>query len=89
MSIATDYMKRIRCNCISPARVHTPFVDAYLSKHYPGREHEMFEKLSEYQPMGRMATPQEVASLAVYLCSDEACFITGHAYPIDGGAMVI
>jgi NAD(P)-dependent dehydrogenase (short-subunit alcohol dehydrogenase family) len=89
MSIAADYMKRIRCNCISPARVHTPFVDAYLAKSYPGREQEMFQKLSEYQPMGRMGNPQEVAQLAVYLCSDEACFITGHAYPIDGGVMAL
>ncbi len=89
LSIAADYMKRIRCNCISPARVHTPFVDAYLAKSYPGREAEMFQKLSEYQPMGRMGKPQEVAQLAVYLCSDEACFITGHAYPIDGGVMAL
>ena len=89
MSIAADYMKRIRCNCISPARVHTPFVDAYLAENYPGREPEMFQKLSEYQPMGRMGNPTEVAQLAVYLCSDEACFITGHAYPIDGGVMAL
>jgi NAD(P)-dependent dehydrogenase (short-subunit alcohol dehydrogenase family) len=89
LSMAADYMKRIRCNCISPARVHTPFVDAYLAKSYPGREQEMFQKLSEYQPMGRMGNPQEVAQLAVYLCSDEACFITGHAYPIDGGVMAL
>ncbi len=88
-SIATDYMKRIRCNCICPARVHTPFVDAYLAKTYPGREAEMFQKLSEYQPMGRMGKAQEVASLAVYLCSDEASFITGQAYPIDGGVLVL
>ena len=88
-SIAVDYMKRIRCNCISPARVHTPFVDAYLAKNYPGREKEMFQRLSEYQPIGRMGTAEEVASLAVFLCSDEASFITGHAYPIDGGVMAL
>jgi NAD(P)-dependent dehydrogenase (short-subunit alcohol dehydrogenase family) len=88
-SIAADYIKRIRCNCICPARVHTPFVDAYLAKNYPGHEQEMFQKLSEYQPMGRMGTADEVASLAVYLCSDQASFITGQAYPIDGGVLVL
>ncbi|HXB56854.1 MAG TPA: SDR family oxidoreductase [Vicinamibacteria bacterium] len=87
MSIATDYMKKIRCNCISPARVHTPFVDGFLAKNYPGREKEMFEKLSASQPMGRMGTPEEVALLALYLCSDEAAFVTGQAYPIDGGVL--
>ncbi|HWW93622.1 MAG TPA: SDR family oxidoreductase [Vicinamibacteria bacterium] len=87
MSIATDYMKKIRCNCLSPARVHTPFVDGYLARNYPGREKEMFEKLSAAQPMGRMGTPEEVALLALYLCSDEAAFVTGQAYPIDGGVL--
>ena len=87
-SIAVDYVKRgIRCNCICPARVHTPFVDGYLRATYPGREAEMFKQLSEYQPLGRMGTPEEVAALALYLCSDEASFITGQAYPIDGGVL--
>ena len=85
-SIAVDYVKRgIRCNCICPARVHTPFVDGYLAQHYPGREAEMMKTLSEYQPIGRMGRPEEVAQLALYLCSDEAAFVTGQAYPIDGG----
>jgi NAD(P)-dependent dehydrogenase (short-subunit alcohol dehydrogenase family) len=88
-SIAVDYIKQgIRCNCICPARVHTPFVDGYLRDNYPGREQEMFRTLSEYQPVGRMGTPEEVAALALYLCSDEASFITGQAYPIDGGVLV-
>lgn len=87
-SIAIDYMKRVRCNCICPARVHTPFVDGYLRNQYPGREEEMLRTLSEYQPLGRMATPEEVAALALYLCSDEASFVTGQAYPIDGGVLV-
>jgi NAD(P)-dependent dehydrogenase (short-subunit alcohol dehydrogenase family) len=86
LSVARDYVQQnIRCNCISPARVHTPFVDGFLKKNYPGREAEMFEKLSKVQPMGRMGTPEEVASLALYLCSDEAAYITGCDYPIDGG----
>jgi 2-keto-3-deoxy-L-fuconate dehydrogenase len=87
-SIAVDYVKRgIRCNCICPARVHTPLVDGYLRSTYPGHEAEMFKQLSEYQPLGRMGTPEEVAALALYLCSDEASFITGQAYPIDGGVL--
>ena len=85
-SVARDYLAHnIRCNCISPARVHTPFVDGYLRKNYPGREPEMFDKLAKSQPIGRMAEPEEVASLALFLCSDEAAFITGADYPIDGG----
>jgi NAD(P)-dependent dehydrogenase (short-subunit alcohol dehydrogenase family) len=88
-SIAVDFIgDKIRCNCVCPARVHTPFVDGYLKNTYPGREPEMFKQLSEYQPVGRMGTPEEVAALALYLCSDEASFITGQAYPIDGGVLV-
>lgn len=86
LSVAKDYLNEgIRCNCISPARVHTPFVDNFLAKTYPGKENEMFEKLSKTQPIGRMATPEEIAHLVLYLCSDEASFITGCDYPIDGG----
>lgn len=86
LSVAKDYIsENIRCNSISPARVHTPFVDGFLQKSYPGKEKEMFEKLSKTQPIGRMAKPGEVAALALYLCSDEASFITGCDYPIDGG----
>ncbi|HEY0039551.1 MAG TPA: SDR family oxidoreductase, partial [Flavisolibacter sp.] len=86
LSVAKDYIKDgIRCNCISPARVHTPFVDGFLAKNYPGKEEEMFEKLSKSQPIGRMAKPEEIAHLILYLCSDEASFITGCDYPIDGG----
>lgn len=85
-SIAKDYIdQNIRCNAISPARVHTPFVDGYLKNNFPGREDEMFETLSKTQPIGRMGKPDEIASLALYLCSDEAAFITGSNYPIDGG----
>jgi 2-keto-3-deoxy-L-fuconate dehydrogenase len=86
LSVAKDYIKHnIRCNCISPARVHTPFVDGFIKKNYPGKEKEMFEKLSSSQPIGRMGKPEEVAALALYLCSDEASFVTGSDYPIDGG----
>ncbi|MGM0505665.1 MAG: SDR family NAD(P)-dependent oxidoreductase [Bacteroidota bacterium] len=85
-SIAVDYLDDgIRCNCIAPARVHTPFVDDYLARHYPGKEKEMYDQLSKTQPIGRMGQPEEIAGLATYLCSDEAAFITGASYPIDGG----
>jgi 2-keto-3-deoxy-L-fuconate dehydrogenase len=85
-SVARDYLAHnIRCNCISPARVHTPFVDDYLKRTYPGREQEMFDKLAKSQPIGRMAEPDEVASVALFLCSEEASFITGADYPLDGG----
>jgi len=86
LSVAKDYIhENIRCNSISPARVHTPFVDGFIAKNYPGKEKEMFDKLSKSQPVGRMAEPEEVAALALYLCSDEASFITGCDYPFDGG----
>ena len=86
LSVARDYLREgIRCNCISPARVHTPFVDGFIKKNYPGKEEEMFAKLSQSQPIGRMAKPEEIAHLVLYLCSDEATFISGCDYPIDGG----
>jgi NAD(P)-dependent dehydrogenase (short-subunit alcohol dehydrogenase family) len=85
-SVAKDYLAyNIRCNCISPARVHTPFVDGFLRRNYPGKEREMFEKLEKSQPIGRMAKPEEIADLALFLCSEEASFVTGSDYPIDGG----
>ena len=87
-SVAIDYVKQgVRCNCICPARIHTPFVDGFVKKNYPGREEAVLQELAEYQPMGRMGTPEEVAYLALYLCSDEASFVTGQAYPLDGGVL--
>jgi len=89
-SVARDYVdQQIRCNCISPARVHTPFVDGFLARSYPGREPEMFEKLSRSQPIGRMGRPDEIAELALFLCSDAAAFITGSNYAIDGGFVTL
>jgi 2-keto-3-deoxy-L-fuconate dehydrogenase len=86
LSVARDYIHDgIRCNCVSPARVHTPFVDDFIKRNYPGKEDEMFQKLSKSQPIGRMAKPEEIAGLILFLCSDEAGFITGCDYPIDGG----
>jgi NAD(P)-dependent dehydrogenase (short-subunit alcohol dehydrogenase family) len=89
-SIAKDYINdNIRCNCISPARVHTPFVDGFIKKNYPGKELEMFDKLSNTQPIGRMGKPQEIADLALFLCSKESSFITGSNYGIDGGYVTL
>jgi NAD(P)-dependent dehydrogenase (short-subunit alcohol dehydrogenase family) len=89
-SIAKDYINdNIRCNAVGPGRVHTPFVDNYLSQNYPGQESEMFEKLSKSQPIGRMGKPTEIANLIAYLCSDEAAFITGSFYSIDGGFLTL
>lgn len=88
LSVARDYLERgIRCNCISPARVHTPFVDGFLARTYPGQEAEKLKQLERAQPIGRMGTPDEVAILALYLCSDEASFVTGVDYSLDGGFM--
>ena len=89
-SVARDYVaQKIRCNCVAPARVHTPFVDGFLARSYPGREREMFEQLSRTQPIGRMGRPEEVAELALFLCSDAAAFITGSNYAIDGGFVTL
>ncbi len=90
LSVARDYVdKGIRCNCLCPARIHTPFVDGYLEKNYPDRKDEMFQKLSSFQPIGRMGEPDEVAAVAAFLCSDEAAFITGAAYDVDGGVIAL
>lgn len=89
-SIAKDYIDfGIRCNCISPARVHTPFVDKFLAENYPDNRDEMFARLSNSQPIGRMGTADEVAGLVAYLCSDDASFITGTDIPIDGGFLTL
>lgn len=86
LSVARDFVdKGIRCNCVCPARVHTPFVDGFIAKNYPGQQAEMFAKLSAGQPIGRMGEPEEIATLIAFLCSNKAAFITGSAYDIDGG----
>lgn len=90
LSVAKDYLTdNIRCNCLCPGRIHTAFVDSYLEKNYPDNKEEMFEELSVFQPIGRMGKPEEIAALAVFLCSDEASFITASAYDIDGGSTLL
>ena len=89
-SVAKDYIDYgIRCNSVAPARVHTPFVDNFLAKNYPDNSAEMFDKLSQSQPIGRMGKATEVASAVAYLCSDDAAFITGINFPIDGGFVTL
>lgn len=90
LSVARDYIDyNIRCNSISPARVRTPFVDGFIANNYAGQEEQMFRKLSDSQPIKRMAQPEEIAALALYLASEEASFITGTDYPIDGGFITL
>ena len=89
-SVAKDYLQdKIRCNAIQPGRIHTPFVDGFIEKNYPENKEEIFRKLSEYQPIGRMGKPEEVAAMAVFLCSDEASFITGSPFAVDGGTLYV
>ena len=89
-SVARDYVEHnIRCNCLAPGRIHTPFVDGFLARSYPGWEREMFDQLARTQPIGRMGKPEEVAELALFLCSDRAAFITGSNYAIDGGFVML
>jgi 2-keto-3-deoxy-L-fuconate dehydrogenase len=85
-SVAMDYVDRgVRCNCICPGTVETPFVDAYLARYHAGEEEETRKQLHARQPIGRMGRPEEIAPLALYLASDEAAYVTGSQMVIDGG----
>ncbi|HEY0162270.1 MAG TPA: SDR family oxidoreductase, partial [Edaphobacter sp.] len=83
--IAVDYPKDVRCNCIAPGTVQTPFVEGYLEKHHAHEKDKIREQLVERQPIGRLGTPEDVASMVRYLCSREASFINGSVLTIDGG----
>jgi len=86
MALATDHLADgIRVNEVCPGRIHTTFVDNFIKKNYPGEEEAKFKMLSEYMPNGRMGKPGEIAFAALYLCSDEARFVTGASFSIDGG----
>jgi NAD(P)-dependent dehydrogenase (short-subunit alcohol dehydrogenase family) len=85
-SVAMDYVdKGIRCNCICPGTVESPFVEAYLQKYHQGEIEETRKQLHARQPIGRMGRPDEIAPLALYLASDEAGYVTGSQMVIDGG----
>jgi NAD(P)-dependent dehydrogenase (short-subunit alcohol dehydrogenase family) len=83
-SIAIDYAERgIRCNALVPATVDSPWIGKILSQQSdPERERQRMEAR---QPIGRMGRPEEIAAAALYLCSDDAAFVTGTGLVIDGG----
>ena len=83
--IAVDYPKELRCNCIAPGTVHTPFVEGYLEKYHRDDKDRVREELRARQPVGRMGTPEDIAGLVRYLCSKEAEFMQGAVVTIDGG----
>lgn len=83
--IAVDYPKELRINCIAPGTVQTPFVEGYLEKYHSHEKEKVRAELVARQPIGRLGTPEDVASLVRYLCSKEAEFINGAVIPIDGG----
>jgi len=83
--LAVDYAGRVRVNCICPVTVETPFVEAYLERFHKHEKEKVRAELHARQPVGRMGRPDEIASMALYLCSDEAAFVTGATPTIDGG----
>jgi NAD(P)-dependent dehydrogenase (short-subunit alcohol dehydrogenase family) len=83
--LAVDYPTEIRANCIAPGTVETPFVEGYLEKYHKHEKNEVRAQLNQRQPIGRMGRPDEIAWLALYLCSDQAAFVNGSVIAIDGG----
>ena len=83
--IAVEYPRELRCNCIAPGTVQTPFVEGYLEKYHAHEKEKIRAELVARQPIGRLGTPEDVATLVRYLCSREAEFINGAVLPIDGG----
>ena len=83
--LAVEYPKELRVNCICPGTVETPFVEGYLEKYHAHEKDRVRAELRARQPVGRLGTPEEVASLVRYICSPEADFMTGSIITIDGG----
>jgi NAD(P)-dependent dehydrogenase (short-subunit alcohol dehydrogenase family) len=83
--IAVDYPKELRINCIAPGTVQTPFVEGYLEKYHSHEKEKVRAELVARQPIGRLGTPEDIASMVRYLSSREAEFINGAVLPIDGG----
>ncbi|MDQ2711059.1 MAG: SDR family oxidoreductase [Acidobacteriota bacterium] len=83
--LAVDYPTQIRVNCIAPGTVDTPFVEGYLEKYHRHEKDKVRAELNERQPMGRLANPDEIADLALYISSPAAAFMTGSIVTIDGG----
>ena len=83
--LAVDYPTEIRVNCIAPGTVDTPFVEGYLEKYHRHEKEKVRAELNQRQPLGRLAQPDEIADLAVYISSPAAAFMTGSIVTIDGG----
>jgi NAD(P)-dependent dehydrogenase (short-subunit alcohol dehydrogenase family) len=83
--LAVEYAGQLRVNCVCPGTVDTPFVEAYLEKHHRHEKDAVREQLKARQPVGRLGRPDEIAHMILYLCSDEADFVTGSVLTIDGG----
>jgi len=83
--IAVEYPTQIRANCICPGTVDSPFVEGYLEKYHKHEKEKVRAELNQRQPIGRLGKPEEIANLALYLCSPEAAFVTGSVIAIDGG----
>jgi NAD(P)-dependent dehydrogenase (short-subunit alcohol dehydrogenase family) len=85
LQLAVEYAGKIRVNCICPGTVDTPFVEGYLEKYHKNEKEEVRAQLNQRQPVGRLGKPDEIAHMALYLCSPEAAFVTGSVMTIDGG----
>lgn len=83
--LAVEYPRELRVNAIAPGTVQTPFVEGYLEKYHAHEKDKVRDQLIARQPVGRLGTPEDVAGMVRYLCSDEASFINGAVLPIDGG----
>ncbi len=83
--LAVDYATQVRVNCICPGTVDTPFVEGYLEKYHKHEKEKVRAELNLRQPVGRLGKPEEIANLALYLASDEAQFVQGAVFSIDGG----
>jgi len=83
--LAVDYPTEIRVNCIAPGTVDTPFVEGYLEKYHKHEKDKIRQELNSRQPVGRLGKPDEIAYMALYLCSDQAAFVNGAVMAIDGG----
>jgi 2-keto-3-deoxy-L-fuconate dehydrogenase len=83
--LAVDYPTELRVNCIAPGTVDTPFVEGYLEKYHKDEKDKVRGELNQRQPVGRLGKPEEIAYLALYLCSDQAAFVNGAVMAIDGG----
>ncbi len=83
--IAADYPTELRCNCIAPGTVESPFVEGYLEKFHSHEKEKVRAELHQRQPIGRMGRPDEIAKLALYVSSSAAEFMNGSILTIDGG----